>query len=80
MLQSHQTACGMINDPALGEYCYTYAIYVDCRQCQKPATIGSIHGTDGYVIFKCNSCGWMDKPPLKYDELIAGIKKGISGK
>jgi hypothetical protein len=72
------TASGMVHSPSLGEYCFTYVIHVDCKQCQRDANIGSIHES-GDAILKCDHCGWTERPPIKYDALLDGIKRRIAG-
>ena len=70
-MRHSDTASGMVHKPELGEYCFTFDIHVDCRKCQKDATIGSINGD---TVFNCKHCGWSERPPIKYDTLLDGIK------
>ena len=78
MIPPALTASGMVHSPSLGEYFFTYVIHVDCKQCQRPANIGSINDS-GDTIFKCDHCGWTERPPIKYDALLSGIKRKIAG-
>lgn len=72
------TAAGMVMSPSLGEYCFTYAIYVDCKRCQRDATIGSIRGTNEPIL-KCNHCGWSETMKGKdYQSVIDTIKRQIA--
>ena len=74
-MRPSDTASGMVHKPELGEYCFTYDIHVDCRNCQKDATIGS---RNGQTVFYCEHCGWTDNHPLEHDDLIKRIGLGIA--
>ena len=70
----------MIHRPhELGQYCWHYLIYVECKECHEDACIGSIDDT-GEPILKCDHCGWLQTLTGKtYEDLIAEIKRSIAG-